>query len=180
MKESVLFITSTPDILLPNYSQRLVSWIGWGNLSIDSEHLLIAVPVVTILLSIPLVVTYLTHQLTRLFDPQQPDYLTVIYAYLLMALGINLAYYIPSVITEAGDIFPMISQSFGLRCASLPTLTWSMDVAIFLQGVTLLSVWLLSFFPLFKITQRPLNYNLPHIGLMSGFIFIFFQLILNS
>ncbi|MGB5769036.1 MAG: sigma 54-interacting transcriptional regulator, partial [Crocosphaera sp.] len=63
-----------------HYSQPLLSWLGWGNLSIDSEHLLISVPVVTILLSIPLVATYLTHKLTRLFAPQLPDYLTVIYA----------------------------------------------------------------------------------------------------
>ena len=159
------------------YSHVLLCWVGWGDLSIDSEDLFISLPVVTILLSIPFVTTYLTHKLTRLFDPQMPDYLTVIYAYLPMTLGINLAYYIPSAITEAGDIFPMISQNLGLRGVSLPTLTWSMDVAIFLQGLTLLLVLLLSFFPLLKLTQRPLSNNLPHIGLMSGFILVFLNLI---
>ncbi len=160
-----------------HYSPQLLGWLGSGDLLIDSEHLLISVPVVAILLTIPLVATYLTHKLTRLFDPQFPDYLTVIYAYLPMTLGINLAYYIPAAITEAGDIFPMILQGFGLSCTNLPTMTWSLDVAIFLQGVTLLSTLLLSFFPLMKITQRPLNHNLPHIGLMSGFILVFFNLI---
>ncbi|MGB5768310.1 MAG: 4Fe-4S binding protein, partial [Crocosphaera sp.] len=160
-----------------NYSQPLLSWIGWENLSLDSEHLLTSVPMVVILLIIPLVATYITHRLTRLFDSQMPDYLTVIYAYLPMTLGINLAYYIPAAITEAGDIFAMISQSFGLWGASLPSITGSMDVAIFLQGVTLLLALLLSFFPLLKISQRPLSNNLPHIGLMSGFILVFFNLI---
>ena len=56
-------------------------------------------------------------------------------------------------------------------------MTWNLDVAIFLQGLTLLSTLLLSFFPLMKITQRPLNHNFPHIGLMSESILVFFNLI---
>ena len=159
-----------------HYSAKILSWIGWGDLPIDSEHLLISLPVVTILLSIPFVATYLIHKLTRLFDPQLPDYLKVIYAYLPMTLGLNLAYYIPAAITEAGKILPTIARSFGFSGAGLPTLTWSSDVAAFLQGVTLLTVFILSLFPLIKITQRPFWSNLPHIGLMSGFTIVFFQL----
>ncbi|MEA5472391.1 sigma 54-interacting transcriptional regulator [Spirulina sp. 06S082] len=159
-----------------HYSHSLLSWIGWGDLSIDSKHLLISLPVVAILLSIPFVATYLIHKLTRLFDPQQPDYLKVIYAYLPMTLGLNLAYYIPAAITEAGTILPTIARSFGFSGESLPTLAWSNDVAAFLQGLTLLTVFVLGIFPLIKITQRPLWSNLPHIGLMSGFTMIFFRL----
>ena len=159
-----------------HYSQRILSWLGLGDLALDSEHLLVSLPVVAILLSIPFVATYLTHKLARLLDPQLPDYLTVIYAYLPMTLLVNLTYYIPAAITEAGQILPTIARSFGFSGYSLPTLTWSEDVATFLQGVTLLSILVFSLFPLIKITQRPFWSNLPHIALMSGFIGFFFRL----
>jgi polyferredoxin/CRP-like cAMP-binding protein len=159
-----------------HYSHKILSWFGWGDLAINSENLLISLPVVAILLSIPFIATYLTHQLSRLLDSEMPDYLKVIYAYLPMVLGINLAYYIPAAITEAGEILPIIARSFGFSGEGLPTLTWSIDVAIFLQGATLLSILVFSLFPLIKITQRPLLSNLPHIGLMSGFILVCFQL----
>jgi polyferredoxin/CRP-like cAMP-binding protein len=159
-----------------HYSAQILSWIGWEGLSIDSEHLRIALPVVAILLSIPFVATYLIHQFTRLFDPEVPNYLKVVYAYLPLTLGLNLAYYIPAAITEAGKILPTIARSFGLSGAGLPTLTWSSDVAAFLQGVTLLAAFFLSLFPLIQITQRPVWSNLPHIGLMTGLMIVFFQL----
>lgn len=92
-----------------------------------------------------------------------------------MTLGANLAYYIPSAITEAGKILPVFARSFGYSGAGLPTLTWSMDVAAFLQCVTLLSILIFSIYPLVKITKRPPLSNLPHIFLMIGFIVVFFQ-----
>jgi transcriptional regulator with AAA-type ATPase domain/NAD-dependent dihydropyrimidine dehydrogenase PreA subunit len=161
-----------------HYSHRILTWFGFGDILLDSEHLLTAIPVVTILLSIPFIATYFTHQIARIIDNKMPDYLTVIYAYLPMTLGANLAYYIPSAITEAGKILPVFARSFGYSGAGLPTLTWSMDVAAFLQGVTLLSILIFSIYPLVKITKRPLLSNLPHIFLMIGFILVFFQVIL--
>ena len=122
------------------------------------------------------IITYFTHQITRIIDPEIPDYLTVIYAYLPMTLAANLAYYIPSAITEAGKILPVIARTFGYTGAALPTLTWSMDVANFLQGVTLLSILIFSIYPLVKITKLPLLSNAPHILLMFGFVVVFFQL----
>jgi hypothetical protein len=105
-----------------------------------------------------------------------PEYKEVIYAYLPMTLAANLAYYIPAAVTEAGQLLPVIAHTFGSSGTGLPTLTWSADVAAFLQGVTLLSILAFSLFPLVKITQRPLLNNLPHIVLMAGFIAVFFQL----
>ncbi|MGK7916963.1 MAG: hypothetical protein AB4038_15700, partial [Prochloraceae cyanobacterium] len=102
--------------------------------------------------------------------------LTLIYAYLPMTLGVNLAYYLPATITEAGEILPTLARSLGLSGTDLPSLTWSIDVANFLQGSTLLSVFVLSIFLLIKISQRSVFRNLSHLGLMSVFTLLFFQL----
>jgi NAD-dependent dihydropyrimidine dehydrogenase PreA subunit len=157
-------------------SQRILSWFSWGDLPVDSEHLAIALPIVTLLLSIPLVATYLTHHLARILDPQMPGYGTLIYAYLPLTLAANLSYYLPSAITEAGNILPVTARTFGHAGAGLPTLTWSLDVAEFLQGATLLTAIAFSIYPLLKISQRPLLSNLPHFLLMVGFTVVFFQL----
>lgn len=159
-----------------HHSQQILTGLGFPNISLDSEHLLTALPIVTLLLSIPFLATYITHWLVRLFDREMPDYLTLVYAYLPITLAANLTYYIPSAITEAGDILPVIARTFGYSGAGLPTLTWSMDVAAFLQGVTLLSILVFSIYPLVKIAQRPFLNNLPHILLMIGFVLVFFQL----
>lgn len=159
-----------------HYSHRLLAWFGFREIHLDSEHLLIAIPVVTLLLSIPFITTYFAHQIARMIDREMPDYLTVVYAYLPLTLAANLAYYIPSAITEAGKILPVIARTFGYSGAGLPTLTWSMDVAAFLQGVTLLFIPIFSIYPLIKITKRPLLSNLPHIFLTTGLIVVFFRL----
>ena len=162
-----------------HYSHRILGWLGVGNIPLDSEHLLTAFPVITLLLLIPFVATYLIHQLARLFDQEMPDYLRVIYAYLPMVLAANLAYYVPAGITEAGQILPVMARTFGYSGANLPMLIWSMDVASFLQGVTLLSILAFSIYPLLKITQRPFWNNLPHLVLMAGFTLVFFQLMIG-
>ncbi len=38
---------------------------------------------------------------------------------------------------QAGQILPVFAKTLGYSGANLPTLTWSLDVAQFLQGVTL-------------------------------------------
>lgn len=160
-----------------HYSHSLVGWLGFGNVALDREHLFTAVPVVSLLLSIPFLATYLTHQLARQFDRELPDYLTIIYAYLPITLGFNLAYYIPAAIAEAGDILPVIARSFGFSGTGLPSLIWSMDVAAFVQGIVLLAVPGLSIYPLFKIPRRLLVSILPHCLLMVGFTVVLFGLI---
>lgn len=159
-----------------HYSDRVLAWFGFGEISLDSEHFLSALPIVTLLLGIPFAATYLIHAIARLFDRQMPDYLTVVYAYLPLTLAANLAYYVPAAVTEAGTVLPVIARTFGYSGAGLPTLTWSLDVAEFVQGVTLLSALIFSVYPLFKIGQRPFLSNLPHLLLMTGFTAIFFQL----
>ncbi|WP_413162293.1 cyclic nucleotide-binding domain-containing protein [Capilliphycus salinus ALCB114379] len=159
-----------------HHSQKILSWVSLGDLPIDSEHLLWSLPIVLGLLSVPAMATYGAHKLARVFDGEMPDYSTVIYAYLPMVLAINLVCYIPAAIGEAGRILPVIARTFGYSGIGLFSLTWSQDVAAFLQGVTLLSILVLSVFPLLKITQRSWLNNLPHIGLMIVLIGICFRL----
>ncbi|MCC5633241.1 hypothetical protein LC613_37760 [Nostoc sphaeroides CHAB 2801] len=116
--------------------------------------------------------------IARILDPEQPDYLTVIYAYLPLTLAANLTHYIPAAMTQAGQIIPVFARTLGYSGANLPTFTWSLDVAQFLQGVTLLSVMVLSPYPLLRITQRSLFNNIPHLLLMLGFTAFFFKLMI--
>jgi len=116
--------------------------------------------------------------IARYFDPEHPNYLTVIYAYLPFTLAANLAHYIPATITEAGQILPVTARTLGLRGTGLPTLVWSADVAAFLQGITLLSALVFSIYPLLRITKRPLLSNLLHLLFMPGFTVFLFKLML--
>ncbi|MGF1602957.1 MAG: hypothetical protein ACFCU8_13230 [Thermosynechococcaceae cyanobacterium] len=93
-------------------------------------------------------------------------------------MAANLAHYIPAAITEAGQILPVIARTFGYSGAGLPTLTWSPDVAAFLQGITLLSALAFSVYPLLRITQRPLLSTLPHLVMIVGLTGLCFQLML--
>ncbi|MBD2136781.1 4Fe-4S binding protein [Anabaena sp. FACHB-1237] len=175
--EVALMLLLLGGVFLHN-SHRFLSWFGLGDLSVDSQHLLVAVPVAIILLSLPGIVTYLTHHLSRKIDPQMPDYLTVVYAYLPMTLIGNLVYYIPSLITESGRIFPVLAHNLGYHSLNLPSLTWSADVANFIQGVILLCILPLSILLLSKITNRPFFSNLPHLGSLMGFVAVFFAMMI--
>ncbi len=163
---------------------QLLGWFGWGDIPLDSQHLLVSLPVVSLLLSLPFVFTYGVQQLTRLWmrlvfpagQQNFPNYLKVVYAYLPLTLGANLAYYIPTAITESGRLFPTLARTFGFSGNLLPTLTWSLDVANFLQGAVLLWSFAFSVYILFAITKRLLKSNLPHILLMLGFTAVFFPL----
>jgi transcriptional regulator with AAA-type ATPase domain len=162
--------------VLMHHTQDILDWLGMGHILINSDHLLLSIPIVLAILSIPAILTYVTHAIARLFDPQQPDYQTVIYAYLPLTLAANLTYYIPAFMMEAGRILPILAQSLGLDIMGLPTFTWSLDVAQFLQGVTLFSVLAFSPYPLLRITKRSLLSNLPHLFLMIGLTALFFKL----
>ena len=164
--------------VLMHHSQMILAWLGFGSIRIDANHLLISVPIALTLLCIPALLTYVTHTIARLFDPQQPDYLAVIYAYLPLTLAANLAHYIPAAMTEAGRIVPVLARTLGYSTVGLPTLTWSLDVAQFLQGVTLFSVLAFSPYPLLRITKRSWLSNLPHLLLMVGFTVLFFKLMI--
>lgn len=159
-----------------HHDHQILTWLGQGDLPIDADHFLTGALVASLLLSIPAVVTGLTHGISRLCDPALPDYKAVIYAYLPLTLAANLAHYIPAAVTEAGQILPVIAKTFGYSGAGLPTLTWSLDVATFLQEVTLLSALVFSIYPLLRITQRPLLSNLLHLMLIFGLTVLCFQL----
>lgn len=161
-----------------HHAQKILGWLGWSNVPMDADHLLISLPIALIMLSIPAILTYLTHAIARQFDAKQPDYTTVIYAYLPLTLAANLTHYIPAAITEAGRILPVLAQTLGYKATGLPSLTWSLDVAQFLQGITLISAILSSIYPLLKITQRSLFHNLPHVLLIFGLTVFFFKLMI--
>lgn len=161
-----------------HHAQRLLGWLGFPDIPLDADHLLTSTAIAIALLSIPALLTYGTHAIARLLDPQQPTYLTVIYAYLPFTLAANLAHYVPAAVTEAGQILPVLGRTLGFSGIGLPSLTWSLDVAQFLQGVTILSALIFSIYPLLRITQRPLLSNLPHLILMVGFTILFFQLLI--
>jgi polyferredoxin/CRP-like cAMP-binding protein len=159
-----------------HHDRLILSWFGLGNLPVDSDHLLIGMAVVTVLLSLPAGLTYGIHAIARLFDRQMPDYLAVVYAYLPLTLAANLAHYVPAAIIEAGKILPVMARTLGFSGQGLPTLTWSPDVAAFLQGVTLLSGIAFSIYPLLRITKRPLLSNVPHLLLMISLVVLYFRL----
>ena len=148
-------------------SPKILGWLGHP-MPLDAAHLLQSLPVVLGLLSIPTILILATHQVTRWLDPQQPGFLPVVYAYLPLTLAANLAHYVPAAITEAGQALPVLARTLGYGGDRLPTLVWSMDVAVFLQEVTLLSAFAFSLYPLLRITQRPFLSNLPHITLMAS------------
>ena len=162
--------------VLMHHSHRALSWLGYDSVPVDADHLLPSIAIALTLLSIPTLLIYLTHRIVRSFDPQQPEFVQVIYAYLPLTLAANLAHYVPSAITEAGQLLPVLAKTLGYSGENLFSLTWSLDVAQFLQGVTLLSALVFSVYPLLRITGRSLLSNLPHLGLMFGLIFLFFQL----
>jgi NAD-dependent dihydropyrimidine dehydrogenase PreA subunit len=164
--------------VLMHHSDRILAWLGWTDLAIDADHLRLGLPVVVGLLSLPMILTYGVHQLARCGDRQMPDYLTVIYAYLPLTLAANLAHYTPAAMTEAGQILPVMARTFGARGAGWPTVTWSLDVAQFLQGVVLLSGFAFSAYPLLRITRRSWLQNLPHLVCMAGLTFGCFKLLL--
>jgi len=161
-----------------HHAQTILGWLGVGALPLDADHLFMSAPIALALLSIPAGLTYATHAIARLLDSKQPNYLTVIYAYLPLTLAANLAHYIPAAIMEAGQILPVLARTLGLSGSGLPTLAWSADVAQFLQGVTLLSALIFSPYPLLRITQRSVWKNAPHLLLMLGLTIFCFKLII--
>jgi len=159
-----------------HHSDTILAWLGLPNVPVDSGHLWIGVPIALGLLGIPGVAIFGLHQISRLLDRQMPDFVTVVYAYLPLTLAANLTHYITAAMTDAGRILPVTARTFGFSEAGLPTLTWSMDVATFLQGVTLLSVLAFSVYPLLRITRRPLWSNLPHLVGIFGLTAFFWVL----
>jgi NAD-dependent dihydropyrimidine dehydrogenase PreA subunit len=163
-----------------HHDRQILTGLGWGQVPVDADHLAVSLPIVVGLLGLPALLTYGAHQLARWGDRQMPDYLTVVYAYLPFTLAANLAHYIPAAMTEAGQILPVIARTLGFSGAGLPTLTWSPEVAAFLQGVTLLSGLGFSLYPLLRITRRPWWHSWPHLLLLLGFTVLGFQLMVYS
>lgn len=166
--------------ILMHHSDRILGWIGQGNLILDSDHLGVGLPLVIVLLSLPALVILGVDAITRGTDPNRPKTLQVVYAYLPLTLATNLTYYIPAGIREAGRILPVIARTYGGEGSGWPILSFSHDVASFLQGITLISGLLFSFYPLQRITGRSWLSNLPHVGLMIGFTLLCFELMIRS
>lgn len=159
-----------------HHDLQILTWFGWENWIIDSEHLGLGIPVVILLLSAPALFIGLVHGLSYQIDPQMPRFLTLTYAYLPLTLATNLAHYIPAAVTEAGQILPVTARTLGFHDLNLPTLTASADVAAFLQGTALLAGLLFSLYPLLRISQRPWLSNLPHVFAMAMLTLVCAQL----
>lgn len=159
--------------VLMHSSRTILGWWGWQDLAIDAEHLGISLVVVTILLAFPAVLTYVAHRLAKLFNPDLPSYLQLVYVYLPLTLAANLAYYVPAMITEAGEFLPVLAQTFGYSGQGLPTVTWSRDVATFLQEVVLILAVVFSIYPLLKISGGSLKKVIPQILVIVGLVILF-------
>ncbi len=159
-------------------SDRVFSWLHLEPISLSADNFLVAFPVTGLLLAVPFVFTYLTHAIARLFDKELPDYQTIAYAYLPLTLGANIAYYLPAAITESGKILPVIARTFGFSGEGVFALTWSLDVAQFLQGVALLLAIGFSIYPLLKMTNRPVSSNFPYLLSIAALTVVFFPLLI--
>ena len=177
--EAALLLLLFGGVFMHN-EKRLLGWLGFENVPVNADHLLTSIPIALAFLAIPLILIYVTHAIANLFNPKQPSLLTIVYAYLPLTLAANLAHYIPAAVTEAGQMLPVLARSFGFSGIGFPTLTWSMDVAQFFQGATLLSALIFSPYPLFRITQTSLLSlsNLPYLILLVGLTGICFQLMI--
>jgi polyferredoxin/CRP-like cAMP-binding protein len=164
--------------VLMHHSDTILGWVGQGHILIDADHFKLALPIVSALLSLPALLIVAVDGITRFYDPNRPPLLRIIYAYLPLTLAVNLAHYIPAAMTEAGQILPVIARTFGQSGVGWPTLTWGGEVASFLQGITLLSALAFGIYPLQRITQRSLLANIPHLVLMTGFIWVGFLLMM--
>jgi len=152
-----------------HYSDTILSRFGLDKVLLDSQHLLTAIPCAILFLSVPFLLTFSIHQIAKLVHHQIMSYEKVIYAYLLMTLAVNLAYHLPFAVTEAGSVFQVIANTFGYNNFTIPSITWSLDVANFLQDSVLLTGLIGSIYFLYKITQNNFLSSAPHLLLMVGF-----------
>lgn len=159
-----------------HHSDRILATLGFPNLSLSSEQFTPSLLITLGILSLPTLAIVLTHTLARWLDPALPNTQTIVYAYLPLTLAANLAHYIPAGLMEAGEILPVLARTLGGSGDGWPSLTWSSDVAIFLQGVTLLSGLLFSLYPLYRISARSHLSTLPHSLLLLSFTAAYFWL----
>jgi polyferredoxin/CRP-like cAMP-binding protein len=160
-----------------HHSDRILAALGFPDLHLSSEHLALSLPITVAILAVPTVAIALTQAIARHLDPALPNTETMLYAYLPLTLTANLAHYIPLGLMEAGQILPVLARTLGYSGAGLPTLTWSSDVAVFLQGVTLMAGLLFSLYPLYRISGRSHLSTLPHSLLLVSFTVVYFWLL---
>jgi polyferredoxin len=156
-----------------HYSELILGWFNLEYIRLDSEHLLSAIPLAILFLSIPFILTYSVHKIASLLSDKVEDYKKVIYAYLYMTLSVTVAYHFPSAVTEAGYVLPVFARTFGYNGVSLPILAWSEEVATFLQDSVLIVGLLTSIYFLFKITKTNFLKHYPHLFLMISFTLFF-------
>ncbi|MDB9493971.1 cyclic nucleotide-binding domain-containing protein [Spirulina major CS-329] len=161
-----------------HHSDRILTTLGFPGLHLSSEHLALSLPITLAILAIPTVAIALTHAIARRLDPVLPNTQTILYAYLPLTLAANLAHYIPAGLMEAGQILPVLARTLGYSGAGWPSVTWSSDVAAFLQGVTLILGVVFSLYPLYRISGRSHLSTLPHILLIVSFTAAYFWLLI--
>jgi hypothetical protein len=87
----------------------------------------------------------------------------LVYGYLPLVLGGNLAHYLNMWLEESGRILPVTLATFGLDAANfnLPVFVAHPAVIAFLQGVTLIVAVVLSWALTQKISRQSLRQLLP-------------------
>lgn len=93
------------------------------------------------------------------------SFVELVYGYLPLVLGANLAHYLRLGLGEAGRILPVSLATFGLGSEGLPVLVAHPAAIAFLQGMILILSVLLTVVLTQKIARQPLRFLLPqHIG----------------
>ena len=98
-------------------------------------------------------------------NPKPRRFIELVYGYLPLVLGANLAHYLQLGLGEAGRILPVSLATFGLNGEGLPVLVAHPAVIEFLQGTTLIVSVLLTVILTQKIARQQMRSLLPqHIG----------------
>ncbi len=105
-------------------------------------------------------------------NPKPRRFLEVVYGYLPLVLGGNLAHHLQTGLAEAGRLLPVAWATVGLDGTALPVIVAHPAVIAFLQGTTLLLAMLLTFVLTQKIAHQSVRLLLPHhiatVGLGMG------------
>jgi transcriptional regulator with AAA-type ATPase domain/NAD-dependent dihydropyrimidine dehydrogenase PreA subunit len=160
---------------LPQLSSGLHDWLGW---SLSLEQVGVHASLSGLALLIPAVIVLLAHQAMRLSRLKTRPFIELVYGYLPLVLGANLAYYLNLGLTEAGQILPVTLATFGYSQIAAPVVVAHPAVIAFLQGVTLVAAAFFSLVLTQKIARQPVLNLLPQHLATVGLTVLLWKIIL--